>query len=954
MKPWRQVAIPHKDVQLGSFQEAEFAADITAVFENRAKPEYQDPELFYSRTYVTEGMRLLLDSVIRRLSGQGGDPVIQLQTAFGGGKTHTMLAVLHLAQGRVPASKLNGIPPILDEVGVSNLPQAKIAVIDGINFAVSEPKDHGDIEAHTLWGELAWQLGGESGYAMFQNADQSGTAPAKDTIEALLKQAGPCVILMDELVAFYRNFQEGKAYSAGTFESNMTFIQALTEAIKGAPQAILLASLPDSNNAGEGRGQVVLNQLESYFRRLQKIWKPVSKDEAFSIVRKRLFEDITDVASMEECCKDFADYYIANKEDLPSETQEADYLNRMKQAYPIHPEIFDRLYEDWSMIPNFQRTRGVLQLLALIIHRLWKEQNQDAVILPGALPLTDASVRNKCLDFLPNGWEAVIDKDVDGERAYSTQIDTSDARFGSVEAARRLARTIFLGSAPSTSSKTAQGIDQSHLLLGTAQPGQVLGHYKDALKRLLDRLNHINEDKGKYWLDIRANLRREMEARKQRFKQEDDLYPEIKKHLQGQLQSVRLFAGVHTFASSVDVPDEVGPAVRLVVLSPNQGYAKGNTDTAVYAASEILTNRGNQPRIKQNRLLFLAPDLNTVLRLEDSARVYLAWDSIVSDIANDRLTLDNIQAKQAKNSLETAKSDFFRMIRECYRFLLCPVKPINNGRPSEHIHWESVLLSAQASLDTELETQLKENEWMIGRWGQIHLKNLLEAWYFKNGVQEVSAKKVWQDMCQYIYLPKLKDDSVFIQAIERGIMTEDFFGYADDHQDSKYVGFQFGSASSIDLSETGVLISQETAAKWKAQQEAERKAAEEVESIRQAGLQGETPGQQPPVGPIVDGQGGAETTGTTGKPDTPINPAFVQPKKLTFYRGEMDLNSLSPASALKQIEDEIIRNFYNQPNASISVKVEIEVTDESGFSDNTVRAVRENSTHLKLKVSEFE
>lgn len=201
LKPWREIAEPHEDVRKGTFVQAEFAADITRVHTGTATAEYQNPTLFFDRTFITEGMSLLLDSVIKRLAGKGGDPVIQLQTAFGGGKTHTMLAVYHLASGKVPASEMPGIPNIIDKAGISELPRARIAVLDGIKASPNQPVQHGSIQVHTLWGDLAWQLGGEEGYALVASADQSGTSPGKDVLQQLLEKCAPCVILIDELVA---------------------------------------------------------------------------------------------------------------------------------------------------------------------------------------------------------------------------------------------------------------------------------------------------------------------------------------------------------------------------------------------------------------------------------------------------------------------------------------------------------------------------------------------------------------------------------------------------------------------------------------------------------------------------------------------------------------------------------------------------------------------------------
>lgn len=378
LKPWREIAVPHEDVLKGTFQQAEFAADISRVHEGTATAEYQNPTLFFQRTFITEGMRLLLDSVVKRLLGRGGDPVIQLQTAFGGGKTHTMLAVYHLAKGEVAPSEMPGIPPILDTAQVTELPKARIVVLDGIKSSPNQTVTRDGLEIRTLWGELAWQLGKAEGYAMVADADASGTSPGKAILEALLSRFAPCVILIDELVAYVRQFEEGKALSGGTFDSNLSFVQALTEALKAVPTAVLLASLPESDKeAGSQRGVKALAALSHYFGRVQALWKPVGTEEAFEIVRRRLFAEVIDKLAAESVCRSFADYYIANSDDFPRETQESRYFDRLLHAYPIHPEVFDRLYEDWSSLDNFQRTRGVLKLMAKVIHRLWKDNDKD-------------------------------------------------------------------------------------------------------------------------------------------------------------------------------------------------------------------------------------------------------------------------------------------------------------------------------------------------------------------------------------------------------------------------------------------------------------------------------------------------------------------------------------------------------------------------------------------------
>jgi predicted AAA+ superfamily ATPase len=934
IKPWREIAVPHEDVLKGTFQESEFAADLSQVHQGRASPEYQDPVQFFARTYVTEGMALLLDSVVRRLAGQGGDPVIQLQTAFGGGKTHTMLAVYHLARGERSVSDLQGIARILDEAGITEIPKARVAVIDGINLAVSEPKVHGSIRCHTLWGELAWQLGRETGYELVQQADENGTSPDKDTVIELLSRVAPCVILMDELVAFYRQFQEGRSYPAGTFETNMTFIQALTEGIKSVPRAIMLASLPDSHNAGEGRGQVVLAELENYFRRLHKIWKPVSKDEAFSIVRRRLFDRIDDQFSMETACRAFADMYVANKDELPGETQEGRYFDRLKQAYPIHPEIFDRLYEDWSTLAGFQRTRGVLQLLAQVVHRLWKDGNSDAMIMPGNLPLYDATVRNKCLDFLPQGWDPVIDQDIDGEHSRPADIDRQPI-FGKIQAGRRTARAIFLGSAPGSAGKMVKGIELADILLGVVQPGQALGHYKDALKQLVNRLNYINVENNRFWFDITPNLRREMESRKQRFTYTDDVLPLLRQRVSQVFAKTHSFAGIHIFTPSADLPDEYGTGPRLVVLHPKAAYSRGASNTAFSAAEEILHNRGDQPRQKQNRLIFLAPDYDVVSRLIDQGTSYLAWSSIVSDIDNEKLVLDTIQVKQAQKQKADADAMLLRMIRDCYKWMLAPSEEFVKGKPS--LTWEAVAVSTTVpNLIAEIENKLREEEWLITDWSPIHLANVLRQWYFKEGVTEISALKVWQDCCHYLYLPRLVNNHIFERAIAQGIETEDFFGYASGKDGDKYLGFAFGRPALISLDNAALLIEREKAFAFK----------------EQARPTTPPPASQTPSG-LREGSGSQPAPSGQQLGASSATPVSNQPAKKQFY-ATATLDPVKAKMTFATIVDEVVEQFSAKVGVDVTISVEIRATSQNGFDDGTQRTVKENCNVLKFGSAEFE
>ena len=221
----------------GTFQQSEFAADITAVRTGKATREYQDAAAFFERTFITEGMRLLLIQVAQRLNGKGGEPVIQLQTAFGGGKTHTMLAVYHLAtrnccpgrSGRHPGAARPGRPD-----GRAAGPRRGAG---RHAHAPGQPWQHGKQSVRTLWGELAWQLGGEEAFALVREADATGTSPGKEVLRDLLARYAPCVVLIDELVAYIRQFSGRPGRSAAArYDSNLSFVQALTEACEARAQ----------------------------------------------------------------------------------------------------------------------------------------------------------------------------------------------------------------------------------------------------------------------------------------------------------------------------------------------------------------------------------------------------------------------------------------------------------------------------------------------------------------------------------------------------------------------------------------------------------------------------------------------------------------------------------------------------------------------------------------------
>ncbi|MDE0555374.1 MAG: DUF499 domain-containing protein [Candidatus Poribacteria bacterium] len=514
LTPWREIVTPHPDIATGRYHQAEFAANLSEVIAGNADAEYQDPIEFFARTYLTAGMRRLLATAVKQITSKDGEPIVQLKTAFGGGKTHSMLALYHLLRGEATVDQMEGAELILNEAEVSELPMARFAVIVGTALNPSGTQKVQGITTRTLWGNIAAQLGGQEGYDIIKASDKKSVAPGANDLTQLLNEFGPTIILIDELIAYTRNIYGVNGLPAGSFDANLTFVQSLTEAVKNAERSQLVASIPESDiEIGGEAGQAALERIQQTIGRLEGIWRPVDADEGFEIVRRRLFSPVKDESARDSVCRAFTQLYDENPSDFPVECRETPYLDRLRRAYPIHPELFDRLYNDWSPLENFQKTRGVLRFMAAVIHHLWINEDRAPLILPSSLPLDSPRVREELMRYLPENWNAVVDKDVDGDRSEPREIDAENPRFGEISAARRVARTIFMGSAPHGSGQAVRGLEEMRIRLGVVQPDEHVSVFNDATKRLTDRLTHLYTRAQRYWYDTHPNLRRTMEDR---------------------------------------------------------------------------------------------------------------------------------------------------------------------------------------------------------------------------------------------------------------------------------------------------------------------------------------------------------------------------------------------------------------------------------------------------------
>lgn len=937
LPPWREVATPHRDVASGRYQQAEFAADLWQVHLGEGSTEYRDPAEFFRRTYLTGSLKQLLANGMRRLCDNGGDPVVQLQTNFGGGKTHSMLALFHLFSG-APAGELLAIEQLMTDEGLEKLPAGvKRVVLVGNKISPGKPSVKADgTEVRTLWGEIAWQLGGREAYDRIREDDERGTSPG-DALRLLMNDYGPSLILIDEWVAYARQLHDEIELPGGNFETHFSFAQALTESAKLANKCLLVISLPSSDTASQQddeevggiRGRQALARLKNVIGRVESSWSPATTEEGFEIVRRRLFEPMTErdqFTRRDNVARAFADLYRAQAAEFPPETRNGDYEKRLAQAYPIHPEVFDRLYTDWSTLAKFQRTRGVLRLMAAVIHSLYEKGDRNPLIMPANIPIDDPRVRDELTRYLADQWKPIIEADVDGPAALPVRIDGEVPNLGKFSATRRVARTVYLGSAPLAGSAN-KGIEDRRIRLGCVMPGEAVAVFGDALRRLASQATYLYQDGARYWYATQPTVTKLAEDRAEQLRREPDkIEDEIGKRLRADLRTTGDFAAIHPMPqTSADVPD--AHEVRLVVLGPEHPYSKDAGNKAGSAAAAFLQSRGSAPRLFQNTLVFLAPDESRLQDLSEAVCRYMAWSSIANEARE--LNLDEHQKTQAQNQLKAADGAVDARLPETYQWLLVPSQP----KPTDKLGWEAARLTGQEALAERASRKLRSQEQLYARLAGTMLRRELDAIPLWRG-DHVSIAQLVDDFARYPYLPRLARADVLLAAIQDGLglllWREESFAYADsfDEARGRYLGLRTGQRLDASLTaEQGLLVHPEIAA-----------AQIEAETV-----------------PTPSGEAGTQPEGeASGAKDTSSTSAPEGKAEARRFYGSVALDPSRVGRDASRVAEEVIAHLTGLVGSQVTVTLEIEARLEDGASDALIRTVTENARTLKFSSHGFE
>ncbi len=937
LKPWREVVTPHADVASGRYQQAEFAADLWQVHLGEGSDEYRKPREFFQRTFLTESLKRLLVGGVRRISGQGGDPVVQLQTNFGGGKTHSMLALYHLFSG-ASVSELAGVDAVLAAAGTKSVPRAKRVVLVGNRISPGNPvtKPDGTVVC-TLWGEIAWQLGGKKAFARVKADDEKATSPG-DALRELLKEHGPCLVLIDEWVAYARQLHDQSDLPAGSFETQFTFAQALTESAKLAGNCLLVISLPASDTQGSPhtqaddvevgglRGRDALDRLRNVVGRVESSWRPATAEEGFEIVRRRLFEPLAGQGAFKQrdvVARAFADLYRAESAEFPPECRGGDYEKRLQAAYPIHPEIFDRLYADWSTLVKFQRTRGVLRLMAAVIHSLWEKGDRNPLILPSTVPIDDARVQFELTRYLSDNWVPILEKDVDGPSSLPLKIDAEQPNLGKLSATRRVARTIYLGSAP-TAAAAHRGLEDRRVKLGCVLPGEAPAVFGDALRRLAAAATYLYQDGPRYWYATQPTVTKLAEDRAEQLKRDPDkVAQELDERLRADLRKSGTFARIHPLPrSGADVPDDLD--ARLVVLPAEYPYTKEPESAAETAARAILESRGNTPRLYRNTLVFLAADRVRLQDLDEALCRFLAWESIVAE--KETLNLDPHQVRQAETQKQAPGDGLTARLPETYQWLLAP----EQVTPQAAITWQALRLTGGDALAVRAGKRLEKAELLLTALGPTILRKHLDEVPLWRG-EHVAVNQLVEDFARYLYLPRLAGPEVLVQAIRDGVAfltwQSDAFAYADsfDEGAARYAGLRGAQVVTLAAESAGLLVKPDVARR---QMEAER---------------------PPSVAPVGPGPG------PTPPPPGPTPPPPPPPeRKLRRFHGTVKLDPARAGRDASRIADEVIAHLVGQVGADVRVTLEIDASLPDGATEQIVRTVTENSRTLKFTSHGFE
>ncbi len=792
IKPWVESVILHPDVLSPDFSEDIFALDLGPLADgNPQVPSvYRDPEHFFRSSYLTNGLRLLLQDVLSRLEGGAGSRVLKLVTPFGGGKSHTLAALYHAARNR---SALDVIP---EGKALPKPGKARTAVFDGQFFSAVGGKEMPGtkLKAKTIWGWIAWSLGKEAGYELMRAADEAQVAPGGDDITNLLGDE-PNLILLDEVLEYL--ISAGGINIGGTTlrDETISFVKRLTTAVGVCPKTALVFSLQSSKR--ESLEHInLLQTLDHMAARKDQRREPVEGNEVLCVIQRRLLAKMPNEADSTPAATAFQSDVTGMRRayaKTPAEQQQADQegielRNRMRAAYPFHPALIDLMRERWAAIPDFQRTRGALRFLAVCLRSAHTAGTSRAVLGPGEVPIHDPAVR---LAFFKevgqqSDFQAVLEHDLIGSNARARRIDERRAKEVPAEAIKRPAMRVatailmysFGGLRRDGEKETEMlppGITQADLLSVCVGPDIDSNTVIACLKELKDNCLYLHFDGVRYCFKKDPNVTLLVEQEAEAVARDEGVVRDkIKEMLEARLagHNVELWP-----ANSGAVPDK--QPYFLVAYMPLEFAAKPKEDRQA-AAKDIFENYGDKPRLFRNGLTLAVPTSDQIEGLRRAVRYMLSIERVKTKPKQYNLTDEQKGQLREREATEkaAAESAFLKLYTEVWLPKLensaiviesvevggMPLQTTLNEKKEARVH-ERVL---------ELITQLKKRVFDSLNPGKIvELFKLGEGTPPKLGI---GTGEIVSGFYSFLGFTRLTSDTIIRKAIVRGV-KECAFGY---------------------------------------------------------------------------------------------------------------------------------------------------------------------------------
>mgnify|MGYP001457152341 CR=1 FL=1 len=735
--PFVQVARPHDDILSGKLTMDVFAADLWQVKNGNAPLEYTDKHLFFKKTYETAGLKNIFKIAKSRLDGQSGDHVIELQTPFGGGKTHTLIALYHMAQ----------------EWG------ANVVVLDGTAFDAKEIR---------LWEELERQLTGKV------DITKGNISPGKDKLVKVLSNKLPVLILMDEVLEYFVK-AKGVIIGQSTLSfQTLAFLQELTGAVSSLGNALLVLSLPSSTlEYYDDDAEKVFQQMQKIVGRTEKIYSPVSDEEIEFVIRRRLFKNVDEI-KVRDIVDEFVDY--ARSERLLPEQEVVNYREKFLRSYPFKPEVIETLYTHWGSYPTFQRTRGVLRLLSLVIKDLL---DQDIpYIRLGDFNLENDDIREELVKHIGDEWKSVISNDITSDNSGAKRVDMElqpaylPYKLGTV-----VSRTIFM---LSFSGKGSSSPSQNYIKLSSVYPNSLPSSIIDtSISHLKDKLFYLS-DEGLFFTN-QPNLNRIMLTREESvdetiiLEREKTIITSIVKSERGD----KIFELYSWPTNSSDIPDNKN--LKVVILNTPE------------PPLDFLEQHGSNPRVYRNVLLFLCVDEGGQRNFHRFLRKLITAETIRDD---HKMSLTDSQKKQLNQLIDSSNGKMYEEFRKCYRKLFVPVRDtfevIDLGIPR----------SDENSLYSEIYLALK----VQGKLLEKIAPRLIVEKYF-NGNKYVELKRLYESFLRTPGEFMMVSEDNFKSSICEGVISGIFgIGYLDNNQIKCEYFKENITVNDVDLDE-GVIIS---------------------------------------------------------------------------------------------------------------------------------------------------